>query len=94
MVYEMCSHLLYFWLFSKFFPLATPATCSVPRSQGSSENPGTLGRGGEAGKVCQADMKTVSRPSLRGSVPSCRPGEPQLMIDGPEGTTKSRVVLC
>lgn len=35
--------------------------------------------GDEAGKVCQAKMKMVSKPSIRAMVLSYRPGEPQLM---------------
>lgn len=48
-----------------------------------------MGSGDEAGKECQAEMKIASQSSVRGVVLPCRPGQPQLMIYGPEGTTKS-----
>lgn len=80
--------------FLTFFPLAPFCSLLSPYVTRTRDEDTAIGCGGEARKVCQAEMNTVSRPSLRGMVPSCRSGEPQLMIYGPEGSTESRMAFC
>lgn len=89
MANEMCFHLLHFLLFSWVLPIGP---FLLPGHRIRDENTG-MGSGDEAGKECQAEMKIASQSSVRGVVLPCRPGQPQLMIYGPEGTTKSWMVF-
>lgn len=63
------------------FPVRSHWPLPAPWSGPSWIRDGNAGicSGDEAGKVCQAEMKMVSKPSIRAMVLSYSPGEPQLM---------------
>lgn len=73
-------HFLHFLPFCTFFPLAPFCSLLSPHVTRIRDENTEIGCGGEAGKVCQTEIHTVLRPSLRGMVPSCRSTEPHLMI--------------
>lgn len=89
-----CVSIFYTSCFSYVLPIGPhSAPCSVPMLQGSEMRTQRLAVEVRLEGVSGRN-DTVSRPSLRGMVPSCRSGEPQLMIYGPEGSTDSRMAFC